>query len=85
MRDHREQLGSQRITRTTKLIDLAAELLIELDGDDVYRNASNSSGSGRSSGRIHAPVCTTSRSVSSCHGPNNRVGRGFVLVPVAAG
>ncbi|MEV4238927.1 hypothetical protein AB0J47_27545 [Nocardia sp. NPDC049737] len=36
MRDHREQLGSRRITRTTKLIDLAAELLVELEGDDAY-------------------------------------------------
>ncbi|MFQ6331904.1 hypothetical protein ACLMAL_38110 [Nocardia sp. CWNU-33] len=35
MRDHREQLGSQRITRNTKLIDLAAELLCELEGDDA--------------------------------------------------
>jgi hypothetical protein len=36
MRDHREQLGPRRITRTTKLIDLAAELLVELEGDDAY-------------------------------------------------
>jgi hypothetical protein len=35
MRDHREQLGSQRITRTTELIDLAAELLCELEADDA--------------------------------------------------
>ena len=37
-------------------------------GVPASRNASNSAGSGRSSGRIHAPVCTTSRSVGSRHG-----------------
>ncbi|MET8778967.1 hypothetical protein ABZV58_28520 [Nocardia sp. NPDC004654] len=36
MRDYRDQLGQGRITRTTKLIDLAAELLRELAGDDAY-------------------------------------------------
>ncbi|MEV0108647.1 hypothetical protein AB0H42_20235 [Nocardia sp. NPDC050799] len=36
MRDHREQLGYGRITRSTKLIDLAAELLVEMEGDDAY-------------------------------------------------
>ncbi|MFI6959921.1 hypothetical protein ACIBJI_41465 [Nocardia sp. NPDC050408] len=36
MRDHREQIGYGRITRTTKLIDLAAELLLELSNDDAY-------------------------------------------------
>ena len=38
-------------------------------GVPASRNASSSAGSGRSSGRIHAPVCTTSRSAGSCHGP----------------
>ena len=41
-------------------------------GVPASRNATSSAGSGRSSGRIHAPVCTTSRSGVSCHGP--RVG-----------
>ncbi|MGV9680561.1 hypothetical protein ACWDSJ_35265 [Nocardia sp. NPDC003482] len=36
MRDHREQLGAVRITATTKLIDLAAELLAELRADPAY-------------------------------------------------
>lgn len=36
MRDHCEQLGYGRITRSTKLIDLAAELPVEMDGDDAY-------------------------------------------------
>ncbi|WP_228001905.1 site-specific integrase [Nocardia australiensis] len=36
MRDHREQLGYSRITRTTKLIDLAAELIAELEGDEAF-------------------------------------------------
>ncbi|MEV0299407.1 hypothetical protein [Nocardia sp. NPDC050710] len=36
MRDHREQLGYGRITRTTKLMDLAAELLVELGNDEAY-------------------------------------------------
>ncbi|WP_171050192.1 site-specific integrase [Nocardia cyriacigeorgica] len=36
MRDHREQLGYGRITRTTKLIDLAAELLVEMEADEAY-------------------------------------------------
>ncbi|MGW4124533.1 hypothetical protein [Nocardia sp. NPDC004711] len=36
MRDHREQLGYQRITRSTKLIELAAELVTELEADDAY-------------------------------------------------
>lgn len=40
MRDYRDQLGQGRITRNTKLIDLAAELLRELAGDDAY-TASN--------------------------------------------
>ena len=38
-------------------------------GAPASRNASRSAGSGRSSGRIHAPVCTTSRSGVACHGP----------------
>jgi hypothetical protein len=37
-------------------------------GVPASRNASSSAGSGRSSGRIHAPVCTTSRSAGSCQG-----------------
>ncbi len=41
-------------------------------GVPALRNATNSAGSARSSGRIHAPVCMTSRSADSCHGP--RVG-----------
>ena len=41
-------------------------------GSPASRNASSSAGSGRSSGRIHAPVCTTSRSAVPSHGP--RVG-----------
>ncbi|MGW3545164.1 site-specific integrase [Nocardia niigatensis] len=36
MRDYREQLGYRRITRSTKLIELAAELLSELEADDAY-------------------------------------------------
>ncbi|WP_433521691.1 hypothetical protein ACQPZ2_30925 [Nocardia pseudovaccinii] len=40
MRDYREQLGRARITRNTKLIALAKELLAELAGDDAY-TASN--------------------------------------------
>lgn len=36
MRDFREQLGRDRITRSTKLIQLAKELLDELDADDAY-------------------------------------------------
>lgn len=36
MRDHREQLGYGQITRTTKLIDLAAELLVEMADNDAY-------------------------------------------------
>ncbi|MEU2013829.1 hypothetical protein, partial [Nocardia sp. NPDC019302] len=36
VRDHREQLGYLRITRTTKLLELAAELLAELERDDAY-------------------------------------------------
>ena len=38
-------------------------------GVPASRNASSSAGSGRSSGRIHAPVCTTSRSGDPGHGP----------------
>ncbi|MGW4364002.1 site-specific integrase [Nocardia takedensis] len=34
MRDHREQVGYGRITRTTKLMDLAAELLVEMGADE---------------------------------------------------
>ncbi|GAB2679228.1 site-specific integrase [Nocardia goodfellowii] len=36
MRDHHDQRGARRITRTTKLIDLAAELLCEMGDDDAY-------------------------------------------------
>ncbi|MFI9507878.1 tyrosine recombinase XerC [Nocardia sp. NPDC052566] len=36
MRDYQEVHGISRITRNTKLIDLAAELLTELRGDDSY-------------------------------------------------
>ncbi|WP_054811779.1 hypothetical protein [Nocardia arizonensis] len=36
MRDFREQIGRDRITRNTKLIDLAKELLGELEADDAY-------------------------------------------------
>ncbi|WP_109530785.1 MULTISPECIES: site-specific integrase [Nocardia] len=36
MRDFREQLGRDRITRNTKLIALAKELLVDLAGDDAY-------------------------------------------------
>ncbi|MEU6827107.1 hypothetical protein ABZ894_00490 [Nocardia beijingensis] len=36
MRDHREQLGYGRVTRTTKLMDLAVELLVQLGNDDAY-------------------------------------------------
>ncbi|WP_378741488.1 tyrosine recombinase XerC [Nocardia brasiliensis] len=36
MRDFREQQGRARITRTTKLIELAAELLVELEADPDY-------------------------------------------------
>lgn len=42
------------------------------DGVPASRNATSSSGSGRSSGTIQGPVCTMSRSVGSCHG--SRVG-----------
>jgi hypothetical protein len=38
------------------------------DGVSASRNATSSAGSGRSSGRIYGPVCTTSRS-GGCHGP----------------
>ena len=38
-------------------------------GVPASRNAASSAGSGRSSGRIHAPVCTTSRSGDPGHGP----------------
>ena len=38
-------------------------------GSPESRKAVSSAGSGRSSGRIHAPVCTTSSSEVSCHGP----------------
>ena len=41
-------------------------------GVPASRNASSSAGSGRSSGRIHAPVCTTSRSGEPGHG--HRIG-----------
>ena len=37
-------------------------------GGPASRNASSSAGSGRSSGRIHAPVCTTSSSAGSGQG-----------------
>lgn len=36
MRDYREQLGYRRITRSTKLIELAAELLSDLEADEAY-------------------------------------------------
>ncbi|WP_169810477.1 hypothetical protein [Nocardia arthritidis] len=36
MRDHREQLGYGRVTRTTKLMDLAVELLAEMGDDEAY-------------------------------------------------
>ncbi|MFI9412493.1 tyrosine recombinase XerC [Nocardia gamkensis] len=36
MRDHRQQSGYARITRNTKLIDLAAELIMEMEADDGY-------------------------------------------------
>ncbi|WP_194999950.1 hypothetical protein [Nocardia higoensis] len=36
MRDHREQPGYGQITRTTKLIDLAAEPLVEMADNDAY-------------------------------------------------
>lgn len=36
MRDFREEVGRSRITRTTKLIDLATELIAELESDDAY-------------------------------------------------
>lgn len=36
VRDFREQHGDSAITRSTKLIDLAAELLAEMEADDSY-------------------------------------------------
>ncbi|WP_280215855.1 site-specific integrase [Nocardia cyriacigeorgica] len=36
MRDYREQHGELQINRRTKLIDLAAELLVEMEGNDEY-------------------------------------------------
>lgn len=43
MRDFHEELGGSRITRTTKLIDLATELIAQLESDDAY-TASNIEG-----------------------------------------
>ncbi len=37
-------------------------------GSPASRNATNSAGSGRSSGSTHAPVWTTSSPGVSCHG-----------------
>ena len=44
-------------------------------GSPASRNASSSFGSGRSSGRIQAPVWTMSRSVRSFHGARTGIGR----------
>ena len=55
-------------------------------GVPASRNASSSAGSGRSSGRIHAPVCTTSRSAGSCQGARtgSAASHGWSVIDVVA-
>ena len=58
----------------TRATSSGARTLLKLTysgGAPAFRNASRSSGSGRSSGRNQAPVCTTSKSGDPGHGPRS--------------